>query len=81
MDRTGNPFIDELLVEPLQVVDGEVAVPEGPGLGIELDRAALERFRMPRLSTPPLGNYSDMVFGREHFNPAPAYETSEVGVG
>ena len=81
MDRTGNPFIDELLTEPLKVVDGEIAVPEGPGLGIELDSAAVERFRLPRLATPPEGNYSDMVFGDEYFKPAPAYDAIEARVG
>jgi L-alanine-DL-glutamate epimerase-like enolase superfamily enzyme len=28
------------------LVDGCVIVPEGPGLGIELDEAVLERFRV-----------------------------------
>jgi galactonate dehydratase len=32
---------EDLLVEPFQVVDGHVAVPEKPGLGIEIDEAAL----------------------------------------
>jgi len=81
MDRTGNPLIDELLTEPLKIVDGQVAVPEGPGLGIRLDSSAVERFRMPRLATPPNGNYSDMVFGSEYFRPAPGYEAVEVRVG
>lgn len=36
-----------LLVEPLRVdPDGCVRVPEGPGLGVELDREAVERFRV-----------------------------------
>lgn len=36
-----------LLVEPiLPDADGYVRAPEGPGLGIELNRAALERFRV-----------------------------------
>jgi len=34
---------DDLLAEPLEVVDGMVAVPSGPGLGVEVDRAKLER--------------------------------------
>ena len=28
------------------IVDGEIAVPEGPGLGIELDEQVVERFRV-----------------------------------
>lgn len=41
-----NALRDELLTTPLQAVDGHVRVPEGPGLGIELDSGALARFRL-----------------------------------
>jgi muconate cycloisomerase len=34
---------DDLLVEPLSVVDGLIEVPSGPGLGVSLDRPRLER--------------------------------------
>lgn len=34
---------DDLLVEPLKLVDGTLAVPQGPGLGIQVDRAKLEK--------------------------------------
>jgi L-alanine-DL-glutamate epimerase-like enolase superfamily enzyme len=34
---------DDLLVEPLSVVDGLIEVPGGPGLGVSLDRPRLER--------------------------------------
>lgn len=30
--------------QPIQVIDGTAAVPEGPGLGIEIDEASLDRF-------------------------------------
>ena len=45
-DLCGN-FVHEhsLLKEPL-VVDGYAAVPDGPGLGVELDEAAVERYRV-----------------------------------
>lgn len=39
-----NPLRDELLKTPIALDDGKLRVPEGPGLGIELDEAALERF-------------------------------------
>ena len=78
IDRTGNPFIDELLVTPVRVVDGKIAVPQGPGLGIELNRVALERFRLPKGAVVPNGNYSDMVFGRDYFTPAAPYDPDEV---
>jgi L-alanine-DL-glutamate epimerase-like enolase superfamily enzyme len=34
----------DLLAEPVAFVDGHVAVPTGPGLGIELDRDALAHY-------------------------------------
>ncbi len=35
---------DDLLVERLEIADGMIAVPQGPGLGIEVDRAKVERY-------------------------------------
>jgi L-alanine-DL-glutamate epimerase-like enolase superfamily enzyme len=32
---------------PLPLHDGHVALPDGPGLGVEIDEAAVERFRVP----------------------------------
>jgi galactonate dehydratase len=34
----------ELLRRPLEVADGALAIPTGPGLGVELDEAALARY-------------------------------------
>jgi L-alanine-DL-glutamate epimerase-like enolase superfamily enzyme len=34
---------DDLLVEPLELLDGMLAVPQAPGLGVQVDRARLER--------------------------------------
>ncbi len=46
-DQTENPLRSELLKEPITLdKDGFLAPPAGPGLGIELDRAALERYRI-----------------------------------
>jgi D-galactarolactone cycloisomerase len=44
-DRTENPFRQAILTRPIEHVGGTVAIPNGPGLGIEIDRAALEEFR------------------------------------
>lgn len=41
---------EELLTEPLVYADFELKVPSGPGLGIELDEAAVNRFRRDRIS-------------------------------
>jgi len=44
LDYTYNPLREELLREPFRVKDGFLLPPEKPGLGIELDPNALERF-------------------------------------
>jgi D-galactarolactone cycloisomerase len=46
-DRTENPFRQAVLKAPIEAVDGVVAIPDAPGLGIEIDRDALARFKMP----------------------------------
>ena len=43
VDQTGNPFIDDLLKDKLVVTEGTIALPQGPGLGIELDEEVVER--------------------------------------
>jgi len=45
-EQTPNPLRDELAREPIRQSGGMVRVPEGPGLGIEVDRAVLERFKV-----------------------------------
>jgi muconate cycloisomerase len=37
-------YLDDLIVQPFEFRDGVVMVPEGPGLGIEVDRRKLERY-------------------------------------
>jgi L-alanine-DL-glutamate epimerase-like enolase superfamily enzyme len=37
---------DHLLREPLEIVDGMMTVPQGAGLGVEVDRAKLERYQV-----------------------------------
>ncbi len=43
-DRTENPFRQAVVTAPLEHENGIVAIPDGPGLGIEIDRDALARF-------------------------------------
>ncbi|VIO70107.1 D-galactarolactone cycloisomerase [Bradyrhizobium ivorense] len=43
-DRTEHPIRQAILLEPVEHVRGVVQVPDGPGLGIEIDRKALARF-------------------------------------
>ncbi len=44
-DRTEHPIRQAILTQPIDHDGGVVKVPEGPGLGIEIDRTALERLR------------------------------------
>jgi len=44
-DRSTHPFRQHLITRPIQQVQGWVEVPSGPGLGVEVDRAVLERYR------------------------------------
>jgi D-galactarolactone cycloisomerase len=45
-EQTFNPFRDDLSKTPLKHVKGWVDVPVGPGLGIEIDRAVLDRYKV-----------------------------------
>jgi galactonate dehydratase len=42
---TGIEWRDEILTEPLEVEDSCILLPEGPGLGIELDMDGVEKHR------------------------------------
>jgi len=44
-DRSSHPFRQHLITHPVQMVNGWVDVPQGPGLGVEVNRAVLEEFR------------------------------------
>jgi L-alanine-DL-glutamate epimerase-like enolase superfamily enzyme len=41
---TDSPLRRELLAEPFQVIGGRVAVPQEPGLGIEINQAVLKKY-------------------------------------
>ncbi|MCW4113461.1 mandelate racemase/muconate lactonizing enzyme family protein [Aurantimonas sp. MSK8Z-1] len=45
-DRTHNPFRQAIVTKPIEHEKGVVAIPNAPGLGIEIDRAALDEFRL-----------------------------------
>jgi len=44
-EQEENPFRDHMAKTPIVQVNGTVAVPTAPGLGIEVDRAVIERYR------------------------------------
>jgi len=64
VDQTGNPFVEELLVEPLVVRDGQLSLSRAPGLGIELNQQVLQRYRLNDPLHIADGSYSDMIFGK-----------------
>jgi D-galactarolactone cycloisomerase len=43
-DRNPNALRDDLLRQPIRLVEGQVPVPQGPGLGIEIDEEVLARY-------------------------------------
>jgi D-galactarolactone cycloisomerase len=44
LDYTYNPLREELLREPVKIENGYLIPPEKPGLGVELDQQALQKF-------------------------------------
>ena len=64
VDQTGNPFIEQLLAEPLRIVDGQLQLSQAPGLGVTLNDDVVQRYRLHEPLEMPDGVYSDMVFGR-----------------
>jgi L-alanine-DL-glutamate epimerase-like enolase superfamily enzyme len=39
-------LLNTLCTTPLEMVDGYIAVPTGPGLGVEVDETIIERYRV-----------------------------------
>jgi len=44
-DRTENPFRTEIVAAPIHFRSGRLSVPQSPGLGIEILRERLTRYR------------------------------------
>jgi D-galactarolactone cycloisomerase len=45
-DRTENPFRQAVVRTPIEHVNGLVTIPDGPGLGIEINRDALAAYKL-----------------------------------
>lgn len=43
---TDGPLSRELCLNPLQIEDGYLSVPQGPGLGVQIDETAIEKYRV-----------------------------------
>lgn len=78
IDRTGTPFIEDLLVEPLSVKDGLLMLSDAPGLGVELNNDVVQRLRMSDPLTIPDGSYSDMMFGKKFLPPSLPYAENSL---
>ncbi len=51
---TGSPYIDDIVVEPWRLdAEGLLAIPDAPGLGLQLNHDGVERYSGKRL-TPPV---------------------------
>ena len=73
IDRTGTPFVEDLLVDPLEVIDGQLELGDRPGLGIQLNMDVVERLKMADPLRIPDGSYSDMMFGKAYEPPSIPY--------
>jgi D-galactarolactone cycloisomerase len=52
LDRSEHPFRQAVLASPLEHEGGLVRIPQGPGLGVEVDRTAIARFKAQPSSGP-----------------------------
>jgi D-galactarolactone cycloisomerase len=43
-DRSSHPFREDLIGGAIRMAEGKVAVPQGPGIGVEIDRNILNRY-------------------------------------
>jgi hypothetical protein len=63
------PLADDILREPLRIEEGNLVVPDGPGLGIDVDESVVERYpyrpgpwTVFRLTSPP----GEWAMGSDH---------------
>lgn len=76
VDQMNNPFVNDLLVKPLQIENGELQLSHAPGLGVELDLEVVDKFRLGDPLAIPDGVYSDMMFGKSYFPESIGYKES-----
>ena len=54
VDQTGNPFIEDLLVDGRRIEAGQAVPPKGPGLGVELNPDTVRKYTVAcGQATPP----------------------------
>ena len=79
VDQTGNPFIEELLAEPLEIKDGLLFLSDRPGLGIDLNLDTIKKYTLPPERLIPDGNYSDLFFGQKFWSAPSPYTVRKLG--
>jgi L-alanine-DL-glutamate epimerase-like enolase superfamily enzyme len=79
IDQTGNPFVEDLLAEPLKIKDGLLSLSDRPGLGIDLNFDTLKKYTLPPGQAIPNGNYSDLFFGQEFWTVPSPYTMCKEG--
>ena len=47
LSPTTSFLVDDITDEPVEVVDGHLSVPAGPGLGVRVDEERIEKYRLP----------------------------------
>jgi D-galactarolactone cycloisomerase len=77
VDQTGNPFIEDLLAEPLEIKDGLLSLSDRPGLGIDLNVNTMKKYTLPPEHLISDGNYSDLFFGQQFWTVPAPYEASK----
>lgn len=64
VDQSGNPFIESMGVEPLNIAGGVLTLSKAAGLGIEVNWDEMQPYVLPAGAPVPTGNYSDMMYGK-----------------
>ena len=54
-------LVDEIVVQPMEIRDFELVLPDGPGFGVEVDEAQLRRFDRNNQDSVPI----TIDFGRQ----------------
>ena len=47
-DQSSHPFRQDLIYGAIRMEDGMVRVPDGPGIGVEINREVVERYELRR---------------------------------
>ncbi len=73
VDRTGCPFMTDLLHVAPEIENGMLRLGDQPGLGIAVDLDVMGKLELPAGEQLPAGNYADLVFGGEPYTPVPPH--------